>query len=180
MVLALGLTGVAEAAEGPAVSINVGAAYFWPKDEIFNEVYGGGPGLGAEIGIPVVKRLQAWAGAGRFKKTGAVTFTEEPTTLRIVPVFVGLKYQLPGKVFRPYAGVALAYCMFKENSDLGIVRGNGVGFLGQAGGIITISPSLGLDVHGRFTACRGKPDLPVAVPAEIGGYEFGVGLVIRL
>ena len=177
--LALMLAGVAEAAEDKAVSIKLGAAYFWPKDDIFREVYGGGPRLGIGIEIPIVGGFRGWAGAEMFRKGGDVTFTGQATTLRIVPVFGGLDYRLPGKVIQPYAGVALAYFMFKEESGLGIVRGKNLGFLGQAGAVLKIGPSLGLDVHARVTACRAKPDLAEAVPAEIGGYELGGGLVIR-
>jgi len=177
--LALMLAGAAEAAESKAISINLGAAYFWPKDDIFREVYGGGPRFGVGIEIPIVGGFRAWAGAEMFRKGGEVTFTGQATTLQIVPVFGGVDYRLPGKVIQPYAGLALAYFMFKEESELGTVRGKDLGFLGQAGAVFQIGPSLGLDVYARVTACRAKPDLPEAVPAEIGGYELGAGLVIR-
>lgn len=175
----LALAGAAVAAEDPSLSIDLGTAYFWPRDDVFKEIYGGGPAFGIGLAVPLVDGLQAWAGAAIFQKRGQIIFTGETTTLRTVPVFGGLRYQLAGRVLRPYAGLAMTYHRFKEESAWGVVRGKGFGVLGQAGCEFSFGRAFGLDVHGRFTACRGKPDIPEAVAAEIGGFEFGAGLVFR-
>lgn len=176
----LALAGAAGAAQSPTLSIELGAAHFMPKDPAFKEIYGGGLAPGIGIAVPLLGGLQAWAGAEIFRKRGEIIFTGEPSTLRIVPAYGGLRYQVTGRIFRPYAGLAMTYHMFKEESAWAVVRGKGFGVLGQAGCVLNLSRAFGLDVHGRFTACRGKPDLPEAVTAEIGGWEFGAGLVIRL
>ncbi|MCK7490714.1 MAG: outer membrane beta-barrel protein [Comamonadaceae bacterium] len=177
-VLFLALTAtVAQAAE---TSITLKGGYFAPSDAVFRDVYGGGLTYGVELAVPIAGVLRAWAGAEIFSKRGLTTESEETTKVTVVPLFAGLRCQFGGKSVRPYLGAAAAYFPFKENNPLGTASESGLGVLGQAGLIIGLGKSFGLDVHGGYRACTltaGDEEDPIE--ASLGGLSAGLGLVIR-
>ncbi len=176
LVLALGAT-TARAAE---TSLTIKAGYFAPSDAVFREVYGGGPAFGVELAVPITGVFRAWAGAEIFSKRGLTTESEETTKMSVVPLFAGLRLQFGGKSVRPYIGAAAAYFLFKEENPLGTASEGGLGVLGQAGLLIGLGKSFGLDVHGGYRACTltaGDEEDPIT--ASLGGLSAGLGLVIR-
>jgi hypothetical protein len=177
VVFALVLTATAAQAAGTSVTLKGG--YFSPSDAVFRDVYGGGPTLGLEIAVPVAGVLQAWAGAGLFSKKGLTTESEEATKVRIVPLYAGLRCQFAGKNIRPYIGAAAGYFLIREENPLGTASDGGIGFLGQAGLIIGLGRSLGLDVHAGYSACTITTDGDDPVEAKLGGFSAGLGLSFR-
>jgi hypothetical protein len=168
---------------GPAgaagTSVTLRGGYFSPSDEIFRDVYGGGPAFGLEIAVPVAGVLHAWAGAELFSKKGLTTESEEATEVRIVPLYAGLRCQFSGKKVRPYVGAAAGYFLISEKNPLGTASDGGIGFLGQAGLLVGLGPSLALDVHAGYRACTVTTEGDDPVEAKLGGLSAGLGLAYR-
>ena len=59
------------------MSLGFKAGYLWPGDDVFKDVYKGGPVFGGELAVSVGPVLDVWAGAELFSKSGSLTFTEE-------------------------------------------------------------------------------------------------------
>lgn len=164
---------------GAGFSLTFKGGYFMPSDEVFKDVYGSGPVFGAEIAVPIAGGLHAWAGAEYFTKKGLLPVTEEETSMRIVPVFAGLRYHIGRSGVRPYLGAAAGYFMLHEENPLGTASESGFGFLVRAGLLIKIAGSVSFDLHGNYSSCTIKTDDLDPLDAKIGGLQAGAGLVIR-
>lgn len=176
-VVALAFSAGTAGAAGTIVTLKGG--YFSPSDAIFRDVYGGGPAFGLEIAVPVAGVLHAWAGAELFSKSGLTTESEEATKVRIVPLYAGLRCQFSGKKVRPYVGAAAGYFLISEKNPLGTASDGGIGWLGQAGLLVGLGPSFGLDVHAGYRACTVTTDGDDPVEAKLGGLSAGLGLSYR-
>ena len=167
------------AAWGAGVSVTFKAGQFWPSDSVFREVYNGGMVFGGELAVPITGGLHLWAGVEYFGKNGLLTLSEEVTKIRIIPLFLGLRYHLGKSTVRPYLGAAAAYFLFKEANPIGSVSESGIGFLGQAGLLIKVAGPVSVDLFGNYRACTLKTDEPDPIEAKIGGFTGGAGLVFR-
>ena len=170
---------IAGSARASGTSVTLKGGYFSPSDEVFRDVYGGGPTFGLEVAAPVAGVIQAWAGAEIFSKRGLTTESEEATKVRIVPLYAGLRCQFAGKSVRPYVGAAAGYFLIREKNPLGTASDGGIGFLGQTGLLIGLGPSLALDVHAGYRACKVTTDGDDPVEAKLGGLSAGLGLAYR-
>ena len=179
LVFALLLAGMTTASWGAGVSLTFKAGLFFPSDSVFREVYKNGTVFGGELAVPVAGGLHIWAGAEYFGKSGRLSLSEEPTKVRIVPVYLGLRCHFGKSAVRPYLGAAAAYFLFKEENPLGSVSESGLGLLGQAGLLAKIGGPVWLDLFGNFRACTLRTDDPDPVEAKIGGFSGGAGLVFR-
>lgn len=179
LLVVLIFVGVTGASRGAGLSLTFKGGNFWPMDSVFREVYGSGPVFGGELAIPLVGGLHLWAGADYFAKNGLLPVSEEQTKVRIVPVFLGLRYHIGKSAVRPYFGAAAAYFLFKEENPLGKVSETGLGFLGQAGLLLKIGGPVSLDLYANYRACTLRTDNPDPVEAKIGGFSAGIGLVFR-
>ena len=175
----LALVLIAGSASAAGTSVTIKGGYFSPSDEIFRDVYGGGPSFGLEIAVPLAGILQAWVGAELFSKKGLTTESEEATKVRIVPLYAGLRCQFAGKSVRPYIGAAAGYFLIREENPLGTASDGGIGFLGQTGFLIGLGPSLALDVHAGYRACTVTTGGDDPVEAKLGGLSAGLGLSYR-
>lgn len=167
------------AARGAGSSVTLKVGNFWPSDSVFREVYGSGLVFGGEFAVPIAGALHVWAGAEYFGKSGLLSLSEEATKVRIIPLFLGLRYHFGKSAVRPYLGAAAAFFLFKEENPLGSVSESGIGFLGQAGLVIKIGGPFALDLYGNYRSCTLKTDEPDPVEAKIGGFSAGVGVVFR-
>jgi len=179
LMFALLLAGMTAASWGAGVSLTLKAGLFFPSDSIFREVYKNGTVFGGELAVPIAAGLHLWAGAEYFGKSGLLSVSEEMTKVRIIPVYLGLKYHFGKSTVRPYLGAAAAYFLFKEENPLGSVSESGIGLLGQAGLLIKIGGPIALDLYANYRACTLRTDDPDPVEAKIGGLSGGVGLVFR-
>jgi len=167
------------AAWGAGVSLTFKAGLFWPSDSVFREVYKSGAVFGGELAVPIAGGLHIWAGAEFFGKSGQLTVSEEVTKVRIIPVYLGLRFHFGKSAVRPYLGAAAAYFLFQEENPLGSVSESGFGYLGQAGLLVRIGGPVWLDLFGNYRACTLRTDEPDPVEAKIGGISAGLGLVFR-
>lgn len=174
--LALLLAVVTGVTAGETFSIQGRGAFFMPSETVFKEIYGESPVYGGEISLTIMSGLKLWVGGHYFNKTGTLTFTEETTTMTLIPVFGGLQYQFLGGRFRPYIGAGAGYILYKEENPIGKVEDGGLGFIGLAGVRVMIVGPLFLDLQGSYSMCKVEP---AGIEADLGGIHVGVGLGLQ-
>jgi hypothetical protein len=175
--LVLLLAGLAGTAWSSAVMFEVRAGGLRLNSQ---GVYKIGLVVGADITVPVWKDLGLWFGADYYSKKGKLTFTLEDTTLRVVPLFAGLKLQAASSAVRPYVALAAGYFLYKETNVIGTVSGSKIGPVAQLGLLVRIKSALWLDLHGRYTSVRYKKvEEPEPLTADFGGLQGGLGLAFR-
>jgi len=167
------------AAWGAGTFLTIKGGYFLPFDDVFKDVYGSSLSFGAETSIPLSGPLHAWAGVELFSRSGLTTISEEPTKVRIVPLYAGLRALFGKKTVRPYIGAAAAYFLFHEENPLGTVSDSGLGFLAQAGVMARLAGPLWLDAFAGFRACTLRTDGEDPLEAKLGGLSVGLGLAYR-
>jgi hypothetical protein len=170
------LLAAAVPARGATASVEFRAGYFSPASADFRDVYKGGPAFGADITVPVWRALGLWGGLDYFSRTGKLTYTEEATTIRVLPVFLGLKLQAVSGAVRPYLAGAAGYFSYKETNPIGTASGQRIGFVVQAGLLVRIKGPLALDLSVRMTSCQTKAEEPDVSAAKIGGFQGGLGI----
>jgi hypothetical protein len=172
--LAMGLM-VFLAASAAFGSIMLKAVNFSPTDADFKSLYGGGMMVGGELSFGLSKSLDIWVGASTFSKKGKTSYTQEETSLSLIPLSGGLKWRLmPGKVVSPYLAVGAECVLYKESAAIGDVSANGIGFIGKGGLLIQAAGFLGIDAHVAYSSCPMKtPDFTF----NVGGLELGAGIV---
>jgi hypothetical protein len=175
----LALAGVTNAAWGAGVTLTLKAGLFFPSDSLFRDIYKNVTTFGGELAVPIAGGLHLWAGAEYFGDKGILPVTLEETKLRIVPVFVGLRYHFGRSSVRPYLGAAGAYFLFKEENPIGMASESGIGFLGQGGLLFRLSGRIWIDLFANYRACTLKTDDPDPLEADIGGLSAGLGLVLK-
>jgi len=173
---ALLLTGTAWSS---AVMLEVRAGYFIPAGAGVRDVYKNGLAFGADLTVPLSRRLCAWAGVDYFHKDGKLTFTMENTTLRIIPLFAGLKLQSVSAAVRPYAAAAAGCFLYKETNILGTASGQRLGFLGQLGLLVKIKGAFWLDVSARYAWAKFTSGGAEPFTTQLGGFQGGLGAAVR-
>jgi len=173
------LSTLASAADRAGTSVTLKASYFFPSDSVFREVYSTGLFYGADVAVPVAGPLRLWAGVELFAQTGQLSISEEPTKVRILPLFAGLRLEFDRSKIRPYLGAAAAYFLLHEENPLGTANEGGIGLISQAGVQTRLSGALRLDIFAGYRACTvlSRGDDPVS--AKLGGFSAGLGLTVH-
>ena len=68
------------------------AAYFFPSNDTFREVYSGGGIYGVEATCQIYSELYGWASGSYFGKSGKSIGEGEPTRIYFVPIGFGIKH----------------------------------------------------------------------------------------
>jgi len=160
---------------GPAALIFGRFGSFSPADEIFKTVYGSGSVFGGELRFRGAGSVYVSLGGGYFNRPGAMTETQEATTMTLYPFEAMVLYHvLPGTVM-PYLGAGAAACQYKEEDAIGKTEGWGLGFT-VCGGVSVSWKNLGLDARVKYTSITVKP---LEVEALLGGLtlSFAAGVV---
>jgi hypothetical protein len=159
-----------------AVSIGVKAAYLMPSEQAFKDIYGSGLMFGAEIGFSLGGPVKLWIDGMSYQGKGKLTFTEEDTTLTLMPFGAGIRVDLPKGALVPYAGAGARYYIYKEENVIGTAKKNGLGFVGFAGVNLRLAKGFLLDVRAAYSSCKLTPaDFSI----NVGGLELGGGLVFE-
>lgn len=158
---------------GLNLKIECKGGYFYPSEEAFKDIYGGGFSFGGEISVKVIQNLSIWAGGSYFTKKGKLTFTQEDTEIKLIPIGSGLKYEFQIGKFAPYLGLGVNYYQYKESNPLGEVSKNEIGYIGRTGAYIHVSNHFVIDLFLNYSYCEIQPaDLKI----NIGGVEAGIGI----
>jgi len=153
-------------------SLELKGSYFSPSEEAFKDIYGGGFTFGGELTAVIWNNLQVWVEGSYYSGEGQLTYTEEETSLRIVPFGGGLKYRLPVGKFNIYGGFGMSYYQYKETNVLGEVSKGGIGYVGKIGVVIKVTKNLFFDLFGEYTYCKMTP---AEFTINIGGISAGIG-----
>jgi opacity protein-like surface antigen len=172
-ILAFVLAASASPAFAGDFSVTARGGYFVPSDSVFRNIYGNGMSWGGELGFHITSRLEAWAGADYFSRTGKLAFTQEETRIRIVPLTAGLRYAFPISRLKPYVGLGIGYFRYKETNSIGKVEKGDFGYCGRIGVIISLGSSFFVDIQGNWTRCTVRP---AGVKADLGGIQTVLGL----
>jgi opacity protein-like surface antigen len=156
--------------------VEIKGAYFKPSDEAFRDIYGQGQTFGAELGFKFNRFIGLWLSVDSFSKKGQMTFTQEETTLKIMPISAGLSLEVALNFISPYAHLGLGYFHYEESNILGQVKKNNLGFVGQIGLLIKTVGPLYLDLFGQYSSCKVKP---LELEANLGGLIAGLGLGLQ-
>jgi hypothetical protein len=161
----------------PRVSVEILAHAFAPSDRTFDEIYGGGTVYALDVGVGIARQLGLWAGASRIAREGQLTYTREPTEMSVYQVGAGLRYRIGHRRVAPYAGLGFGWFFFEEKNTLGRVRDSRPGLVAHAGAFVDLHRHLALDLRGSYLRCSMQPrDFEI----QLGGFEVGVGVVLRL
>ena len=158
--------------EGAGVMVEATGSFFQPSDQVFKEIYGSGYYFGGEITVTIAKGFGIWAGASYYSNDGLTTFTQEPTTIKISPVYGGIKFRVPEARVSPYVGLGVCYFSYTEESEIGNVKKGDIGYIGQVGVILKLFGPLILDVKGSYSYCKVQPE---NVEVNLGGFQGIVG-----
>jgi len=180
-IMTVALAGLAGPARGEGTSLTLKAVYFLPTGKVFRDTYSGGPAFGADLSVPIAGALRVWAGGEFFGKSGLLPVSEDPTKVRLIPLYAGLRVQSKGKKAQAYFGAAAAYVVFHEQNVLGTVNDGGLGWLTQAGVLARLGGSFWLDFQAGYRACTIRKDDggEDALEAKLDGFSAGLGLAFR-
>ncbi|MCJ7651991.1 MAG: hypothetical protein MUP85_25610 [Candidatus Lokiarchaeota archaeon] len=154
-------------------SIELKGSYFSPSEKAFQDIYGGGITYGGEVAIGLWKNLQFWLGGNYYSGNGGLTYTGEATSLKILPIGGGLKYELSSGILGFYGGVGVNYYQYKESSVIGNVNEGKIGFIGKLGLSLNVTKGLFIDLFVNYSYCEMTPaDFTI----NIGGFDVGGGL----
>jgi len=154
-------------------SIGIKGIYFSPSDQNFKDIYGAGPMYGAQFTIKIMKNFDIWIAGNYFTKKGKLTYTQEDTTLTLIPIQGGLRFRILTGTIEPYVAGGVNYSLYMESNPIGDVNKGGLGFIGKAGVLIHLGKSFGIDVHAGYSSCKFTPaDFEI----NVGGIEFGAGI----
>jgi outer membrane protein W len=175
--ITLGLWLMAGLVHAKGIRVEVKGSFFSSENEIFRDVYGGGVKFGFEAGMDVATNVAVFAGLGCFHKNGVLTITEEETQVSIMPLTLGVRYEIPsGDKIRFHIGAGLQEVFFKEEASLGTVKENALGLLLTGGGMYSLNKSVGIGLFLEWSTCKMKHE---EVEFKVGGLELGAGVEVR-
>lgn len=158
---------------GENFTVKLKSSIFVPQDNVFEEIYGEGLTYGIEIDILLWKKLDLYASGNFFSKQGKLTFTQDPTTIRIFPIEWGLRYRFLNKRISLYAGIGLGYVSINESNFIGDVSTKNMGYNVGLGGFLSLFHNLIFDVSVRYSWCEIHP---ASIGVNIGGYDLGIAV----
>jgi opacity protein-like surface antigen len=154
-------------------TVLVRLGYFSPTEQIFKDVYGSSFSYGGEVRATLWKGISIFFGVSVLSNKGKMTLLEEETKLTIVPIELGVLYKFSIKTINPYIGAGLGYHILSEESFLGKVTDNKLGFFGQAGVAINMMKAFVIDLNAKYNFCNAKPG---EIEENIGGISIGLGV----
>lgn len=116
------------------VQIEARAAYFYPTDSNFRDIYHSGGIYGIEINVPVTGWIYPWASASVFYKSGR-TNLKSKTSVTMIPFGLGVKAKICfWDCLYPYVGFGVlgTYLHAKNHSNFVLKNRDKFGF----GGIV--------------------------------------------
>ncbi len=159
------------------------AGYFYPTSQTFRDIYKSG-GVEGEFEIAAIFK-QNWIAFGNvsyFPKTGSSIGFNDKTTISMVPLSLGFKYQfLVCNPIQPYLGGGVTYTFLdiKNYSDYvkKHVHKSGFGFVIKSGAYVNLSERFLLDLFLDYY--YQQVNFYTNHHADVGGLRMGAGLGCR-
>jgi outer membrane protein W len=157
--------------------MEVKGSYFSSENSIFRNVYGSAAKFGLEGGLDIAKNVSIWAGLDYLHKSGALTVTADETRVWIIPLTVGVRYEVPaGDKLRFHVGAGIQEVFFKEEASLGTVTENALGILFAGGGMYRLTDAVGVGLFVGWSTCKMTHE---GLDFKVGGLDLGAGVEIR-
>lgn len=132
---------------------------------------------GFSLSVFIVRDFDFYFEMREFYKSGELTYTKEKTQLLLLPVSLGLRYSRPLGLFCPYLGVGIDYYFYGETNAIGSLVNYTRGFHFQGGSYFKISRKSPVWLNLRLKYTRAKTE-ENNIEIQLGGFEFGLGLVL--
>jgi opacity protein-like surface antigen len=150
--------------------------YFSPADKTLKDIYKGEDIIyGLKLGVRAWKGLYIWLSGMQFKKTAETTLLGDKTTLTLNPINLSLRCTFELGTINPYLQGGYSYIFYKEESDIGDVKGEGKGYCLDAGIEFKISPRFIIDVGARYSRATVRP---TGFDVQLGGAQAGVSFLV--
>jgi hypothetical protein len=147
-------------------------------DARFKAVYpGSGPALGLALTASLFANLGVSLEVKHLSRSGALTYTKETTSFRLLPISLGLRYVYPGTILQPFAGGGLDYNVYYENNPIGTTVNAARGGHLEAGLYLRFGPKVPVLLVGKAKRVWMKAD-KAARAVDLGGWEYGGGLAV--
>jgi len=166
---------------GPALAggVRVGArgSYFSSENSIFRDIYGGAAKFGLEGGYDISSSFSIWIGLDYLHRTGKLTLTQEKTQISLLPLSLGVRYEIPaGDKFLFQLGAGLQEVFFKEDSPIGAVKENALGLMVKGGALYQLNEKLGAGLFLSWSSCKMSRE---GVDFRVGGLDLGAAVEFR-
>lgn len=176
--------GLMSAAEEPCkpkpFSITVGAGVRSFSEELFKDVYGSAPTVfSLDLALRIMRPLELFLHTDYLSKDGEWTFTQEPVTLKIIPIELGARFLASSKnpckqKLFPYIGAGVGYYMVKEEYG-GIAEETDekrIGFFAEGGLRFYVINSVFIDAKLKYIAVKSEAEVNLGGFAYMGGIGF--------
>jgi hypothetical protein len=149
------------------------------SDPLFKDVYSQGSNTiqGILLSSSIVAGIDFYAQIKAFYKTGTLTYTQEETKFLMIPLSLGLRYELPTSYVIPYAGGGADFYFYYETNPIGTTLNVATGTHVMGGLYIEFGKSFPLRLNGmiKYTWVNATEN---GVTIKLGGLEYGAGVAI--
>jgi hypothetical protein len=149
------------------------------SDPLFKDVYplGSNTIRGILLSSSIVAGIDFYAQIKAFYKTGALTYTQEETKFLMIPLSLGLRYELPTNYLIPYVGGGADFYFYYESNPIGTTLNVATGTHVMGGLYIEFGKSFPLRLNGmiKYTWVNATES---GVTVKLGGMEYGAGVAI--
>ena len=143
----------------------------------FKAVYQkGGMIEGIGLSVFIIHDIDFFFEMKGFYKSGELTYTKEKTHFLLVPISLGVRYSKPLGYFCPYAGLGIDYIFYMETNPIQSTINYTRGFHFRIGSYVQFAEKVPIWLNARIKYTKAKTeenDLEI----ELGGFEYGLGLV---
>jgi hypothetical protein len=148
-------------------------------DPLFKQVYPGGSNTiqGILLSSSIVAGFDFYAQIKAFSKTGALTYTQEVTKFLMLPLSLGLRYELPTNYVIPYLGGGADFYFYYESNPIGTTLNVATGTHVLGGLYIEFGKKFPLRLNGmlKYTWVKATES---GQTIQLGGFEYGGGIAI--
>jgi hypothetical protein len=148
-------------------------------DTLFKAVYPQGSNTirGILLSSSIAAGIDFYAQIKAFSKTGALTYTQEATNFLMIPLSLGLRYELPTNYLIPYLGGGADFYFYYESNPIGTTLNVATGTHVLGGIYIEFGKSFPLRLNGmlKYTWVKATES---GQTIQLGGFEYGGGIAI--
>jgi len=148
-------------------------------DTLFKDVYplGSNTIRGILLSSSIAAGIDFYAQIKVFYKTGALTYTQEATNFLMIPLSLGLRYELPTNYVIPYVGGGADFYFYYESNSIGTTLNVATGTHVLGGIYIEFGKKFPLRLNGmlKYTWVKATEG---GQAIQLGGFEYGGGIAI--